>query len=57
MDIVQRGLYATGQTLARLPEREKGAGLCLDVSGQAGTILAACRMLDQDSPVLLEKFR
>jgi hypothetical protein len=57
MDLVQRGLNATGQTLARLPEQEKGAGLCLDVSAQAETMLSACRRLDQDSTVLLEKFR
>ena len=57
MDTVRRGLTATGQTLARLPERQESAGLCLDVSGQAGSLCSACRRLDQDSSLILEKFR
>jgi phage protein U len=57
MDLAQRGLFTTGQTLARLPERGKSAGLCLDVSDQAGRMLTACRRLDQDSTAILEKFR
>jgi hypothetical protein len=57
MDTVRRGLTATGQTLARLPERQKSAGLCIEIAGQAGTMHDACRKLEQDSSLILEKFR
>jgi len=56
MDAVRRGLASTGQTLSRLSDRQASAGLCLEVSCQAGTMLAACRRLDQDSSIILEKF-
>jgi phage protein U len=57
MDTVQRGLATTGHTLSRLPERLDSAALCLEVSGQAGTMLGACRRLDEDTSIILEKFR
>jgi phage protein U len=56
MDTVQRGLSSKGQTLYRLPDRQESAALCLDVSGQAGSLCSACRKLDQDSSIILEKF-
>ncbi|WP_298034754.1 phage tail protein [uncultured Desulfovibrio sp.] len=56
MDTVQRGLSSKGQTLSRLPDRQASAGLCLDMSGQAGSLCSACRRLDQDSSIILEKF-
>ena len=57
MDAARRGLASTGQTLSLLPERQAGAGLCLEASGQAGRMCEACCGLDQDSSILLEKFR
>lgn len=56
MDTVQRGLSSKGQTLSRLPDRQESAGLCLDAAGQAGSLCSACRRLDQDSSIILEKF-
>ena len=57
MDAQSRILAGTGRTFERIPERQGAAALYFDTSARAASMRDACRRLDQDSSIILEKFR
>ncbi|GHV50914.1 hypothetical protein FACS1894168_2660 [Deltaproteobacteria bacterium] len=57
MDAVQHNLESTGNTFARLTERQTAADMYLRTADQAGRMGRTCRQLDQECVSILEKFR
>jgi phage protein U len=57
MDARSRTLVGTGRTFERIPERQNAAAMYFDTSARAARMRDACRRLDQDSSLILERFR